>query len=392
MTTNRAGRPGGSHWIAASKALGRFVPVEGPYPHICDRTVAAEDTLSGQPLQVAGWEKARYCAACAHDNRPSAPEIRRPEPMYDNEFLRDVALAAAARGWHVFPLRPDDKRPAFPDHAADACTHTDPRCRDGHTGWEARATTDPDRIRRGWASVPYGVGIACGPSGLAVIDLDVRKPDQTPPPGSQARHGAEVFAALCEAAGQPVPVDTYTVMTGRGGTHLYFRHPTTGPALRNTAGERGNGLGWLVDTRAHGGYVVAAGSTAAGRPYTLARDLPVVELPDWLAERLAPAPLPPQRPVVVDLPTGRAGTYLDAAIGRQLDHLRRAGEGERNHTLYVSAVALGQLAAGGALPEDQAAAVLEETALSIGLTRFETLRTIRSGLAAGARRPRTVAA
>ncbi|MFF5176972.1 bifunctional DNA primase/polymerase [Micromonospora sp. NPDC000316] len=389
----------GGHWIGASKALGRLVPTDLPYPHICDRSVAAEDTVSGQPLQVARWEKARYCAACAGENyqreHPSMPDIRRPKPMPDNESLRDVALAAAARGWHVFPLRPNDKRPAFPDHQAADCLGRDPRCRDGHTGWEARATVDPDRIRRGWAETPYGVGIACGPSGLVVVDLDVRKPDQVPPTGCPypaATNGVDVLAALCEAAGQPVPDGTYTVTTGRGGAHLYFRHPTGGQALRNTAGERGNGLGWLVDTRAHGGYVVAAGSTVAGRPYAVARDLPVADLPGWLAERLAPAPLPPQRPVAVDLPSGRTGAYLDAAIGRQLDHLRHAAEGERNHTLYVSAVALGQLAAGGALSVDQAAALLEQTALSIGLSRFETLRTIRSGLAAGARRPRTVAA
>ncbi|MEV4638329.1 bifunctional DNA primase/polymerase [Actinoplanes sp. NPDC049548] len=385
----------GGHWIGASKALGRLVPATDPYPHVCGRLVAAEDTGSGHPIRLGR----RDCAACAHDKhpraRPSTPDTRRSEPMHANDSLRDVALAAAARGWHVFPLRPDDKRPAFPDHPAAACTHTDPRCRAGHTGWEARATTDPDRIRRGWATTAYGVGIACGPSGLVVVDLDVRKPDQTPPtdcPYPAAEDGFDVLVEVCEIAGQQVPDDTYTVTTGRGGTHLYYRHPATGAALRNTAGERGNGLGWLIDTRAHGGYVVAAGSTVAGRPYTVARDAEVAELPGWLAERLTPAPLPPQRPVAVDLPGGRAGAYIDAAISRQLEHLQHAVEGERNHALYVSAVALGQLAAGGALAEDQAAALLEEVALAIGLTRFETLRTIRSGLAAGARRPRTVAA
>lgn len=388
----------GRHWIAASKALGRLVSTAEPYPHVCGRTAAAEDTITGRPVRL----DRRDCAACAHDkhlhSRPSTPDIRRPQPMRSTEFLRDVALAAAARGWHVFPLRPDDKRPAFPDHPADACTRRDPRCRNGHTGWEARATTDPDRIRRGWATVPYGVGIACGPSGLVVIDLDVPKPGQTPPPqwsDPACRTGADVFSLVCarhDDNGAPEVWSTYTVRTGRGGTHLYLRHPATGPALHNTAGERGNGLGWLVDTRAHGGYVVAAGSTVAGRPYTVARDAEVAGLPGWLAQRLAPAPLPPQQPVAVDLPTGRAGAYVNAAIARQLDHLRHATEGERNHTLYVSSVALGQLAAGGAIAVDQAAALLEEAALSIGLTRFETLRTIRSGLAAGAGRPRTVAA
>ncbi|MGW1451161.1 bifunctional DNA primase/polymerase, partial [Micromonospora sp. NPDC002411] len=65
--------------------------------------------------------------------------------------LLTAALAHAARGWHVFPLRPDDKRPAFPDHTADQCAGRDPRCRTGHVGWEARATTDPARIRRAWS-------------------------------------------------------------------------------------------------------------------------------------------------------------------------------------------------------------------------------------------------
>ncbi|MEU4421265.1 bifunctional DNA primase/polymerase [Actinoplanes sp. NPDC024001] len=389
----------GEHWIGASKALGHLVPTSGTYPHICDRTVAAEDTLSGQPLHVARWEKPRYCAACAHDKHrkahPSTPDNRRPNTMPDIATLRETALAAAARGWHVFPLRPDDKRPAFPDHPADACTGTDPRCHNGHTGWEARATTDPDRICRGWASTPYGVGIACGPSRLVVVDLDALKPWQDIPAawlGKGVDHGGQVLDDLCRTVGQPFPFETYTVRTGRGGLHLYFRHPAIGPGLRNTSGDRGNGLGWLIDTRAHGGYVVAAGSTVVGLAYTTACDLPVADLPGWLADRLTPAPLPPQRPVVVDLPGGRAGAYLDAAINRQLDHLRHAAEGERNHTLYVSAVALGQLAAGGALPAGQAETLLTEVALSIGLTRFETARTIRSGLAAGARRPRTVAA
>src|SRR5438093_650742 len=78
---------------------------------------------------------------------------------------------------------PGDKRPAFPDHPADLCTATDPRCRTAgrHIGWEARATTDPDRIRKAWTRAPYNVGIACGPSGLLVVDLDVPKPGQQPP-------------------------------------------------------------------------------------------------------------------------------------------------------------------------------------------------------------------
>ncbi|ADU08658.1 Bifunctional DNA primase/polymerase [Micromonospora sp. L5] len=296
--------------------------------------------------------------------------------------LLTAALGHAARGWRVFPLRPDDKRPAFPDHAADDCTGRDPRCRAGHVGWEARATTDPDRIRRAWSARPYGIGLACGPSRLVVVDLDTPKTG-----GAGGRDGLTVLAEL--AAAHAATIDpTYTVTTGRGGTHLYYRHPDTGPALRNTAGT----LGPMVDTRAHGGYVVAPGSTVAGRPYTVDLDTDLAPLPGWLAALLAPAPLPPQRPVVVDLPADRTGAYVRAAIDRETARVTAAPAGERNRSLYIAAVALGQLTAGGALTEADAQSVLEQAAASAGLGRVETARTIRSGLAAGSRRPRKVAA
>jgi hypothetical protein len=56
-----------------------------------------------------------------------------------------------------------------------------------------------------------------------------------------------------------MPDRTYTVATASGGEHLYFRQPV-GLQLRNTQGEHGSGLGWCIDTRGHGGFVVAAGS------------------------------------------------------------------------------------------------------------------------------------
>jgi Bifunctional DNA primase/polymerase, N-terminal len=311
---------------------------------------------------------------------PRTPDERQSPVMPETVAVQYLpapaaALAAAVRGWHVFPLRPDDKRPAVTD-------------------WENRATIDPDRIRRCWATGPYGVGIACGPSCLFVVDLDRPKPGQTPPPEWTAEgitDGADVFAVLCDRAGQPFP-STYTVTTGRGGTHLYFRHPVDGPSLRNTSGMQGNGLGWLVDTRAHGGYVVAAGSTVAGRPYTVLHDTDPDTTPAWLGERLRPAPLPPQRPVAVELPADRRGAYLRAAIDAETRRVAEAPEGQRNRSLYIAAVALGQLAAGGALPEADARTLLEQAASAAGLTALEARRTVTSGLRAGANRPRQVAA
>ncbi|WP_344319469.1 bifunctional DNA primase/polymerase, partial [Nocardia ninae] len=50
--------------------------------------------------------------------------------------LREAALQAAARGWHVFPLRPNAKTPAL------------------QGSWQGHATTDPDQIRQWWNTKP----------------------------------------------------------------------------------------------------------------------------------------------------------------------------------------------------------------------------------------------
>ncbi|MFC7480127.1 bifunctional DNA primase/polymerase [Luedemannella flava] len=298
----------------------------------------------------------------------------------------------------MFPLRPGDKRPAFPDHTADRCTGRDPRCRrfGTHVGWENRASVDPDRIRRAWSVAPFNIGIACGVSGLVVVDLDQPKPDQTVPPEWQRegiRDGGDVFAAVCEQAGQPMPLDTHTVTTGRRGTHLYYTAPHDDGhtlALRNTSGT----LGWLIDTRAVGGYVVAAGSIVAGREYRAADETRPAPLPAWLADRLAPAPLPPQTATTVDLADHRRSRYLEAAITGEVDRVRNAPHGQRNRALYVAATALGQLAAGGSLTTGEVDQVLARAAASLTppLTPAEINRTIASGLRAGAHRPRSVAA
>ena len=151
-----------------------------------------------------------------------------------------------------------------------------------------------------------------------MLDLDVPKPgEETPPEAWRAegvRTGADVLAVLAERAGEPLEplYDTYTVRTGRGGRHLYFTAPD-GARLGNTAGE----LGWLVDTRAHGGYVLAAGSVVDGRPYVVERDRPPAPLPAWLFQRLSRPALPPSAPVSIATGTGRRAAYLTAAIAER---------------------------------------------------------------------------
>jgi Bifunctional DNA primase/polymerase, N-terminal len=321
------------------------------------------------------------------------PEIGRPAGDRGGPGLLAAALACAGRGWHVFPLRPGSKQPAL--HGTPRCPRSGP-CRDTHQGWEQRATTDPARIHTCWTHSPRcNPAIACGPSGLVVIDLD-RPKDATPPSPERAGpgigDGAGLLARLCHRHGQPWPLATFTVATP-GGTHLYFTAPS-GSRLRNSAGR----LGRCIDTRATGGYVVAPGSVIAGRPYVIVSAIPPAPLPGWLAMRLAePVPCAPGTPSPVG-GIADAARYGQTVLDRQTRRVAHARLGQRNDALNRAAFALGQLAAAGLLPAALAYAQLFEAAVQAGLDRDPGCgprgidRTIRSGLTAGARKPRSSAA
>jgi bifunctional DNA primase/polymerase-like protein len=317
----------------------------------------------------------------------------RPDPAVD---LLAAALDAAARGWPVFPLRPGTKRPAL--HGTDHCPRTGP-CTDGHAGWEQRATTDPDRIRRAWSTGPFNVGLATGPAGLVVVDVDTADPDDQPPEPWAAlgiRDGAEVLTALADQTRQLIPA-TRVIATPSGGEHLYFLAPTGdgAPVLRNTAGGLGRGLGWKIDTRAHGGYVVAAGSLTPTGAYRVIADRDPVPLPGWLVDRLRPPALPPPPSGSIRTAAGRTSRYLHAALTAETDRVRDAPARQRNACLYVAAIALGQLVAGGSLAEHHARGVLLDAAAGhIAIDAYsarQAEQTITSGLRAGAKRPRRIA-
>ncbi|WP_328735337.1 bifunctional DNA primase/polymerase [Streptomyces bobili] len=288
--------------------------------------------------------------------------------------LLRAALDAANRGWHVFPLRPGTKRPAL--HGEAACPRNAP-CTRGHLKWEQRATTDPERINATWSRGPYNVGIATGPSGLLVVDLDLPKDNGS----SDAPTGAATFAALCERAGHPVPT-TYQVPTASGGEHLYFAAP---PRVRlgNTAGT----LAPLVDTRAWGGYVVAAGSTTPTGTYTAANDTPAAPLPGWLLALLQPAPA--ARPVApLRLPAVDGSRAALAALEAECAVVATAPEMQRNTTLNRCAFKAGRFVAWGDLPRHVAEEAFQGAGEAVGLTAAECRATIRSALDSSIRKAR----
>lgn len=128
------------------------------------------------------------------------------------------ALDYAARGWPVFPVKPNGKEPA---------THHG--CKD--------ATTNPNLIRDWWHMKPdANVAIATGSPGPDVLDVDL-KPDASGYPAFRrlAREGLLVGGIAL-------------VRTPSGGTHVYYEGT-----------EQGNGSlrRHLIDFRGKGGYVVA---------------------------------------------------------------------------------------------------------------------------------------
>lgn len=93
-------------------------------------------------------------------------DVRKPSPVSTDhpprQTLKSAALAAAARGWRVFPLRPGTTTPAVQN-------------------WQQKATSDPEKINTAWDHGPYNVGLAPCPSGLLVLDLVPAGPGEHPP-------------------------------------------------------------------------------------------------------------------------------------------------------------------------------------------------------------------
>lgn len=286
------------------------------------------------------------------------------------------ALAAAHRGWHVFPLVAGSKKPQI-------------------RGWEEAATTEAHRLRSWWHRWPEAnIGIATGPSHLVVVDCDTPKPGQHPPeewnrPG--ITDGVDVLASLASEAGARLCWDTFIVKTRRGGFHFYYTTPEI-PGVANTSQK----AGWLIDTRATGGYVVGPGSRVGDEPagtYSpIITDTPAA-LPAWLAPHVTPQPQAPQARgddvlTTIATTTTRRSAYVSAAIRGELDKVLHAPEGTRNTSVYVAAASLGQLAAQGMLTSTEITQMLAQAAHQIGLDEGEAHATIRSGLHKGLTQPR----
>lgn len=263
-----------------------------------------------------------------------------------------------------------------------SCSCGDVDCRSkgkhprGGDGWQLRATSDPHEVRNIWTRWPdANIGFATGQvSGIVVLDVD-------------GEEGERTLAGWCATKG-PIP-PTPTVRTSRG-RHLYFAAGSV--PLHCRQGAKGNGLGPGLDLRAEGGFCVAPGSVhESGRVYMWEAGLMYgspepAEVLSWIVERSRERPhvqavpeLPPRA-----VPASRAEKWASAALDRELGAVRAAAEGTRNNVLNAAAFNLGMLVEGGAIDGGLVRRLLHQAALEVGLGELEALKTIKSGMAAGA--------
>ncbi|WP_280230633.1 bifunctional DNA primase/polymerase [Nocardia cyriacigeorgica] len=212
--------------------------------------------------------------------------------------LLPAALAHAGQGFSVFPLHPSSKRPVI-------------------TRWEQHATRGPARIRTWWRHRPNdNIAIACGPSRLHVLDLDTSHHTPSPNTTPTAVEGQQTLARLAAYHNRALPVPTYTVITPSGGMHLYYAAPVV-PALRTSCGR----LGPHIDSRGHGGYVVAAGSSLPHGRYQVVDDRTPIPLPGWLTQLLTNSPPPAAAPNARNVIT-HPDAYVRAALTNQAARIR----------------------------------------------------------------------
>jgi hypothetical protein len=235
--------------------------------------------------------------------------------------LLAAAVAVARRGWPVFPVEPDSKRPSVGQ-------------------WEQRATTDLAVIEHAWTGkwAGYNIGMPPGRAGLLVLDLDCHAElpsDWQAIPG--VRDGADVFACLLEWVREARWPATTWVRTPSGGYHLYFRQPTGQPPVRNSAGLLGPG----IDVRGIGGYVIAPGSVVGGRVYQLVDGAAPAPLPGWLARRFAPKPQVPP-------PSSRTGaSRAEGRLSGLVRLVRGSQPGDRTGPLRWATCRLREMVAVG---------------------------------------------
>ena len=162
------------------------------------------------------------------------------------------ALKLAVQGFHIFPIVPCQKVPAF-------------------KGWQTRATRDPEQIRKWFTARDFNVGISTSRfndnQALCVVDID-----------NKNGHDGDKTVLELELQGYMFP-PTLEQTTPNGGRHLIYI--VDKPIKQGT-----NVLGDGIDIKSAGGYIVGCGSIVDNKLYApIDGYAPAIDLPAWVAAR-----------------------------------------------------------------------------------------------------------
>ncbi|MFI8916447.1 bifunctional DNA primase/polymerase [Streptomyces sp. NPDC053513] len=319
-------------------------------------------------------------------------------------------------GFAVHPLAPGAKTPAPNCGACKPGTHQAQHCPcHARRGWchgFHAATTDLATVQHWWTAQPnFGIGVACGPSRLVVIDVDAHTthlPERSRLlPGIPVHDavdltglssGFDTLALLAAYRRRPNPcTDTSTlrVQTPSGGMHIWYRVPRNGPAFKSSSGS-GNrtALAWQVDIRAANGYIVAPGTrTTAGTYEALPGPRTPAPLPLWLVAELTrtghhvgppPATSPTARP-----PRPGDGPHVLATLLKEVQACGAIPEGAAfSEKLNRAAFTAGGLVQGGHLADAETRQLLLETATRARPHQpRRNAHIIETGMRAGSARP-----
>ncbi len=253
--------------------------------------------------------------------------------------LIGYAITALQQGFTIFPCNPQGTMCPQSGDVIDKQPHLVQPDKPYKIRWGEWATRDMDRIIAAWSHSPAAnPAIACGPSGLLVVDCDIAKGEfALKGTAYEDLHdrlgpmvdGHDVLREMCQRYGGDWDElnDTYRVQTGSFGLHLYYWWPA---GLKASQASPVKGL---VDVRGNGGerggYVLAAGSVTSKGPYIAENATPVRNAPPWLVELCREKPAP-ARPLFAQ--PRRIGT-----MSGLIDTVRNAPDGNLSNALYWAA-------------------------------------------------------
>lgn len=174
--------------------------------------------------------------------------------------IRNFAYLYADNNFSVFPVHTLEN-----GHCSCGKINCERPAKHPACNWSSSNTIDKRKIDQWWnkdSDHLYNIGIATGKaSGITVVDIDA------------GNNGLESWAQICNENNIP---DTYTVKTGGGGYHLYFKYQAgikTGTNL----------LGQGIDIRNDGGYIIAPPSLhKSGNRYEIEGEIPLnIQLAEW---------------------------------------------------------------------------------------------------------------